>query len=342
MSTATIRRGPRGGRTTSAVPRRRVAQRRKSRLDAWLASLPISTERLTRLLKFAIAGLIALLAWVVLSFFGVPQMLRAEAEVLVARAGFQVAKVQVRGLNRMDEAPIYNAALMEVDRSMLALDIEALRQKLLKFGWVADARISRRLPDTLVVDIVERTPVAVWQHDGKLHLVDVDGVTLEAVDERAMPDLPLVVGPDANRMTRALDELLQAAPALRPMLAAATWVGNRRWNLRFQSGETLLLPEGRPEASAALLNFARMDGTNRLLGRGIVRFDMRDPAKFVLRLPSERVSDPVGAAAPVPGGVTPVTPRAETTDGATGAGSAPDAPRAAGDTETRLKSVMKG
>jgi cell division protein FtsQ len=28
-----------------------------------------------------------------------------------------------------------------------------------------------------------------------------------------------------------------------------------------------------------------MDGVNRLLGRGIVKFDMRDPDRFVLRLP---------------------------------------------------------
>jgi cell division protein FtsQ len=30
-----------------------------------------------------------------------------------------------------------------------------------------------------------------------------------------------------------------------------------------------------------------MDGANRLLGRGILRFDMRDPGRFVLRLPHE-------------------------------------------------------
>src|SRR3546814_20400585 len=69
------------------------------------------------------------------------------------------------------------------------------------------------------------------------------------------------------------------------MLAGATWVGNRRWDLRFQTGETLSLPEGKEEASTALVNFARMDGVKRLLGRGILRFDMRDPEQFVLRLP---------------------------------------------------------
>ena len=95
------------------------------------------------------------------------------------------------------------------------------------------------------------------------------------------------------------------------MLAGATWVGNRRWDLQFQSGETLALPEGDSEAAAALVNFARMDGVDRLLGRGIVRFDMRDPARFVLRLPPGRSGGDAGAvpaAAEGTGALQPVQP----------------------------------
>ena len=106
-----------------------------------------------------------------------------------------------------------------------------------------------------------------------------------------------MVGPNANRQTAGLNKLMENAPALKPMLAGATWVGNRRWDLRFQSGETLSLPEGDTQSASALVNFARMDGVNRLLGRGIVRFDMRDPDRFVLRLPQGRVEEkPIEAA----------------------------------------------
>ena len=44
------------------------------------------------------------------------------------------------------------------------VDVAAIRERLLQFGWVKDARVSRRLPDTLVIDIVERTPAALWQN----------------------------------------------------------------------------------------------------------------------------------------------------------------------------------
>ena len=170
---------------------------------------------------------------------------------------------------------------------MAAVDLENVRHDLMRYGWIKDARVSRRLPDTLVVDIVERTPAAIWQHNNRLSLIDAKGVVLEPVSVATMPDLPLVIGPYANRRAQDLDRLLAEASSLKELLAGATWVGNRRWDLRFRSGETLSLPEGEVEAKAALAKFAHMDGANRLLGRGILRFDMRDPTRFVLRLPHE-------------------------------------------------------
>src|SRR5690606_39462083 len=37
-----------------------------------------------------------------------------------------------------------------------SVDLHALRASLIELPWVADARVSRQLPDTIVVDIVER------------------------------------------------------------------------------------------------------------------------------------------------------------------------------------------
>jgi cell division protein FtsQ len=146
-----------------------------------------------------------------------------------------------------------------------------------------------------VVDIVERKPAAIWQNKQKLSLIDNEGVVLERVNPAAMPDLPVVIGQSANMQVADLNELLDSVPALKPMLAGATWVGNRRWDIRFQSGETLALPEGNDIAAGALKRFAHIDGVERLLGRGFVRFDMRDPSKFVVRVRRGKEADTVKA-----------------------------------------------
>ncbi|MFT3968371.1 MAG: cell division protein FtsQ/DivIB [Sphingobium sp.] len=309
MNGAKIRRGApsRNGRSPAPRSRGRQAPRRRTKLDRLIALLPVSGQTLGRILTLMVIGLSGGVLWMAASFFGLQQAAGQELAALAARSGFQVAKVEVQGLKHMDEMPVYALALDEMDRSMLSVDLSALRGRVMTLGWVQDARVTRRLPNTLVIDIVERDPVAVWQHGGQLSLIDVNGVELERVDGRSMPDLPLVVGPQANRETRALGQLMEAAPALKPLLAGATWVGNRRWDLRFQSGETLALPEGSGAAAAALMKFAQLDGVNRLLGRGIVRFDMRDPGRFVLRLPSDSRTaagegDAAKKAASPPGG----------------------------------------
>ena len=79
--------------------------------------------------------------------------------------------------------------------------------------------------------------------------------------------------------------MMAAVPTLKPQLASATWVGGRRWDLSFQSGETVSLPEGDDSAREALTKFARLDKQSGLLGRGIVRFDLRVPGKMIVRLP---------------------------------------------------------
>jgi cell division protein FtsQ len=207
------------------------------------------------------------------------------------RAGLRVEQIEVTGLKRMDRMSVYAVALDQQSRAMPLVDLEAVRQKLLRYGWIKDAHVSRRLPNTLLVDIEERVPAAVWQDAGQLTLIDASGVLLEPVDVDAIPDLPLVIGPGADRQEAGYQALLAAAPALKPRVKAATWIGNRRWDLTFDSGETLALPE--ENAAAALLRFAELDGARPLLGRGWLRFDMRDPAKLVARKPGASLAQSV-------------------------------------------------
>ena len=286
MSSTRIKRAKAPPRRPSRAPKRRRSVK-QSRLNMVINALPISPAQLQRVANWTIgiglAGVLVLGAEVT----GVTAKIHEEWAQAAGRAGFQVKKGEVVGADRIDRLKVYDIALAQKDRSMAAVELDDVRRDLMQYGWIKDARVSRRLPDTLVVDIVERTPAAIWQNDGRLSLIDDSGVVLEPVTVATMPDLPLVIGPNANRRAQDLDALLAEASSLKELLAGATWVGNRRWDLRFRSGETLSLPEGDAEAKAALAKFAHMDGANRLLGRGILRFDMRDPSRFVLRMPHE-------------------------------------------------------
>lgn len=296
---ARIRRGGQQRGRVKPKPRKTAAPKRPSMLARAIAALPVRAETIQKAVTWGTLGVIGAGLIVVAQIMGLPAMAGTELGEMAGRAGFEVKRIEVKGIDRMERLTVYAIALDQKSTAMPLVDLERVRSDLKRYGWIADARVSRRLPDTLVVDIVERKPAAIWQNNQKLALIDGEGVVLEEVAVDAMPDLPLVIGPDANRQTGGLGRLMELAPALKPMLAGATWVGGRRWDLRFQSGETLALPEGEGPAGKALTRFARMDGVERLLGRGFVRFDMRDPTRFVVRVAKpHKAIDEVESAAP--------------------------------------------
>lgn len=306
MSAKIARGGQAKGKSRSKAPARKPA-RKQAPPPGMLDALPFAPDVVRRVSWMLFLLVMLALGVAVAVAMKVPQIVGVAVGEGIGEAGFAVKRVEIKGLNRMERLPVYTVALDQQSMAMPLVDIEGTRAKLLRFGWVEEARVSRRWPDTLVVDVVERRPAAIWQHNQQLDLIDHDGVVLERVKMEAMPDLPLVIGPAANRQAGALNRLLGAAPQVKPLLAGATWIGARRWDLRFQSGETLALPEGQEKAAKALVHFARMDKQVGLLGRGMVRFDMRVPGKLIVRV-SDQPGMEVPAVEPPPPPPPPVQP----------------------------------
>lgn len=273
---ASGRAGPRKGGSRVAVPRKSAAKRpareaQANKLARWMFGL------------FALA-----IVAVALVALDIPNKAALAAGEAVGDAGFRVKSIDVRGIRRMDPRPVYELAADQKTTAMPLVDVTGIRQRLLEYGWVKDARVSRRFPDTLVIDIVEREPAALWQDEDRLTLIDSEGIVLDRVPVAQMPDLPLLIGKGANDHAVALNGLLDRAPALKAQLVSATWVGGRRWNLSLQTGETIMLPEGDAAAATALTRFAKMDKSSGLLGRGYIHFDLRNPGKtMTVRLPRE-------------------------------------------------------
>jgi len=292
-------------------PRPQVKKRKApvSRGPSWFARMlvalhitPVMIHRATMVLIF---GTIITLAGAAANYAGIPKRAARYTADAVGRAGFVVKNIEIDGLDHMNRDTVYAIVTDANSMSMASVDLSGIRQKLLNYGWIADAQVSRRLPDTLVIGITERKPAAVWQHNQQLSLVDATGIVLEPVTPENMPtDVPLVIGPDANRQASAMVALLNTTPRLKPMIAGASWIGNRRWDLRFQTGETLQLPEGSDAAAKALNAFADTDAAHPLLGKGYQRFDARDGTRLMVKLPdptpksSATAGDTSHAAAP--------------------------------------------
>ncbi|HZU50808.1 MAG TPA: cell division protein FtsQ/DivIB [Sphingomicrobium sp.] len=288
MSAAHVRRGSVARASAKKAPKVAVPKKIAKRL-------PVDQARVNKIAGAVFGIFVLAIGALVLVALDIPAKAERAAGTAVGDAGFVVSGYQITGISHMDRRLVDAVVADELHRvatesgaekaPQALVNVSAIRQRLLAYGWVKDARVSRRLPDTLVIDIVERKPAALWQNQGQLALIDSDGVVLDRVPVDKMPDLPLLIGAGANSHEQQLSRIMADVPTLKPQLASATWIGDRRWDLSFQSGETVALPEGESAARDALSKFARVDKQSGLLGRGIVRFDLRVPGKMIVRLP---------------------------------------------------------
>ena len=254
-------------------------------------------------------GLIGLTGLVVVGgMAGIDQLdrgsrLRIAMLTASAAAGLSVQNVAVEGRRTTQADDVLRAVDVVRGEPILDFSPERARQRLESLPWVRSATVERRLPDTVTVRLVERTPLALWQHDGKMALVDTDGVAVtdEHLDRYA--DLLLVVGEAAPRHTAELLAVLGAEPDLRKRVTSAVWVGDRRWNLVFDGTITVELPEtGVAEAWSRLAQIERSHG---LFSRDLTKVDLRLADRVAVTPTQSSAKPPAAPAKPAKPGVKP-------------------------------------
>ena len=199
-----------------------------------------------------------------------------------ADAGLRVDDVVLSGRHNADAAEILAALDIERGSPIFAIDMKAARNRIESLGWVRSAEIARRLPDVVFVRVVERQPLAIWQHDGQAALVDRFGKTIQQSGLDAFAHLPLIVGDGAPEHAAQLIDLLQTYPAVAKAIEAAVRVSERRWNLRLRNGIDVRLPE--QNISAALTRLDDFQREHALLDRDVVAVDLRVPDRLIVRV----------------------------------------------------------
>lgn len=204
-------------------------------------------------------------------------------------AGFALEAISTKGLVKTPESTVIEVLAITPGDPLFGLDIEELQNRVEALPWVRTAVISRELPATLKVYILEREPFARWQTGGARVLVDETGAVIRGVPSSDYPELPFIVGLGAPEAAPALYGLLATTPDLSGRVVAAVRVGQRRWDLEFDSGLRLKLPEqgetyGEAEAWQAFIGLTR---EKAILSLGVAEADLRLPGRIVLRLTPE-------------------------------------------------------
>lgn len=201
---------------------------------------------------------------------------------LALAAGLGIADVTVQGNANLKRAEIIDMLGVRGGLSIFAFDTGAARDRLRQSGWVREARVMRLLPSTLVVEIEERAPFAIWREGGESVAIDASGRVLAKATSPAFPLLPVVSGPGAAAPAKEFLDLLKTFPALASRVRDIERIAGRRWDLLLDTGLRAKLPAGQVEAALAELN--DMTEKNPAALYEVAELDLRLGSQFTLRL----------------------------------------------------------
>jgi cell division protein FtsQ len=196
--------------------------------------------------------------------------------------GFRIAAVSLTGSKEVSREEILTTAGVTGRASLLFLDADAARAKLMSNPWIGDAAVLKLYPDRLQITITERQAFALWQKDGRVSVIAADGTVLEPFVEGRYVGLPVVIGKGAEHGAKDFLAVIDRYPDIRSLVRASILVAERRWNLRLLNGIDVRLPETNVET--ALNRLLELDRDKKLLTRDIAMVDLRLPDRVTVRL----------------------------------------------------------
>ncbi len=176
-------------------------------------------------------------------------------QVAAGVLGLELREIIVLGQNRTSNRSLFWALQMAKGDHMWAQSLMSIHTRLESLPWVKSACVQRRLPWTLVIHLVEKTPMAIWQNDGKKCVIDQNGKPIVGAVPKHFGQLIVVTGKEAPEHVRSLLDQLPKISGL-PVIKAACFLRSQRWDLYLENGMRIQLPENnRGKALIKLLRF---------------------------------------------------------------------------------------
>lgn len=145
---------------------------------------------------------------------------RYTSQAISGLSFFKVRAVEVRGLRYLSEDDVVARLRVDTLQSVWQ-DLSLLRRRVLGHPQIRDVSMTRRLPGTIVVTVIETLPVALLSDARGLRPYAGSGRALPIDPARAALALPVIFTPDP-RLLRELDRMRQEQPAFFARVSQAT------------------------------------------------------------------------------------------------------------------------
>ena len=190
-------------------------------------------------------------------------------------AGFVVEQIDVMGEGRLNERDIRLAAQIQTGSYFFGVDLDAARDRTESLPWVDRAVVRRLWPNRIVVQVVETTPYALWQNEGRLHLLSEAGTLIVPVDEAvSVPSgLKTYIGANAPSNATHIEAVLKPYDQVWSRVESLIQFPSGRWDLHLRNDAIIKLPIA--DVESAVQRLAKLDRETFILSREVGKIDLR-------------------------------------------------------------------
>jgi cell division protein FtsQ len=205
---------------------------------------------------------------------------------------FQIKEVIVNGCKEITEKEILSYAAIKPSQNLLAINLGTMTRRIESNPWVKEVSIGREFPNRLIINLQERTAVALVKRDNGFNLLDVDGVVFKKHEKNDEVDIPVLNGcsSDDNEsviFTKSLELLryLSASNEFPTIRNIAEIHGHEVFGLSLftDSGLCIRLGFDSYENKLKRLNTVMADLERRNMKLGFLLIDLNDPAKITVQ-----------------------------------------------------------
>ena len=201
---------------------------------------------------------------------------------------FEVKDIRINGTEKTNPDELRQILTPNLN-NLISFDKDHAKSLLEQVGWVKRVNIKKIYPNTLIINIIETDPFAIYYDNQNNYLIDIDGLIISSnPDINVYKNLLIVRGEEAKtKLNEIIKEINIYFPDVRNRINELEFIEKRRWNL-FLSGNLLIkLPD--TEIKESLNNLKKLFEDKQVLESNIIEVDLRIKGRAVIKVDGEQV-----------------------------------------------------
>ena len=201
---------------------------------------------------------------------------------------FEVKDIRINGTEKTNPDELRQILTPNLN-NLISFDKDHAKSLLEQVGWVKRVNIKKIYPNTLIINIIETDPFAIYYDNQNNYLIDIDGQIISSnPDIDVYKNLLIVRGEEAKtKLNEIIKEINIYFPDVRNQINELEFIEKRRWNL-FLSGNLLIkLPD--TDVKESLNNLKKLFEDKQVLESNIIEVDLRIKGRAVIKVDGEQV-----------------------------------------------------